>query len=232
MGEKGPMSFLDRLRRRVKTATRPRAPLPERTGPRVRQTESGTEGALRDRLTADPNDAHAFAELAEIVRRHAAEGHGPGAPSQTTPEARAAGADDAVWALAEELAHSPRAWFPLVELARLSVAEDIDGAVRRLSIATDRDPTGQALLEGLVVLREAGLNDAALALGTGHWRPAEHKPEVGREMVLAALAAGRLGDAKRHRAALMSNPDVQHSAALAADLEKQIAKAKPSKSLS
>ena len=156
----------------------------------------------------------------------------PGAPSQTTPEAQAAGADDAVWALAEELAHSPRAWFPLVELARLSVAEDIDGAVRRLSIATDRDPTGQALLEGLIVLREAGLNDAALALGTGHWRPAEHKPEVGREMVLAALAAGRLGEAKRHRAALMANPDVQHSAALAADLEKQIAKAKPSRSLS
>jgi hypothetical protein len=225
------MSFLDRLRRRVKTVTRPR-PLPERTGPRVRQTESGTEGALRERLAVDPNDAVAFAELAEIVRRHAAEGHGPGAPSQTTPEARAAGADDAVWALAEELAHSPRAWFPLVELARLSVAEDIDGAVRRLSIATDRDPTGQALLEGLIVLREAGLNDAALSLGTGHWRPAEHKPEVGREMVLAALAAGRLGDAKRHRAAMMSHPDAQNSAALAADLEKQIAKAKPSKSLS
>ena len=226
------MSFLDRLRRRVTTVTRPRVALPERTVPRVRQTESGAEGALRERLAADPNDAMAFAELAEIVRRHAAEGHGPGAPSASTPEARASGADDAVWALAEELAHSPRAWFPLVELARLSVAEDIDGAVRRLSIATDRDPTGQALLEGLLVLRQAGLNDAALALGTGHWRPAEHTPEVGREMVQAALAAGRLGEAKRHRAALMSHPDSAQAAALAADLEKQIAKAKPSKSFS
>jgi hypothetical protein len=226
------MSFLDRLRRRVKTVTRPRVALPERSGPRVRQTEDGKEGALREQLAADPNDAVAFAELAEIVRRHAAEGHGPGAPSQSTPEARAAGADDAVWALAEELAHSPRAWFPLVELARLSVADDIDGAVRRLSIATDRDPTGQALLEGLLVLRDAGLNDAALSLGTGHWRPAEHKPEVGREMVLAALAAGRLGDAKRHRAALLSHPDSAQTSALAADLEKQIGKAKPSKSFS
>jgi hypothetical protein len=226
------MSFLDRLRRRVKTVTRPRVALPERTGPRVRQVESGHEGALREQLSADPNDVSAFAELAEIVRRHAAEGHGPGAPSVTTPEARASGADDAVWALAEELAHSPRAWFPLVELARLSVLDDVDGAVRRLSIATDRDPTGQALLEGLIVLREAGLNDAALALGTGHWRPAEHNPEVGREMVLAAIAAGRIGDAKRHRAALMSHPDSARVAAIAADLEKQISRAKPSKSYS
>jgi hypothetical protein len=227
------MSFLDRLRRRVTTVTRPRSPLPERrTGPRVRQVETGTEGALRERLSADPNDAAAFAELAEIVRRHAAEGHGPGAPSQDTPQARASGADDAVWALAEELAHNPRAWFPLVELARLSVADDFDGAIRRLSIASDRDPTGQALLEGLLVLRQAGLNDAALSLGTGHWRPSEHMPEVGREMVLAALAAGRLGEAKRHRAALLENPDTPRTSVLAADLERQISKARPSKTLS
>ena len=172
-----------------------------------------------------PTTRVAFAELAEIVRRHAAAGHGPGAPSVNTPESRATGADDAVWALAEELAHSPRAWFPLVELARLSVDDDLDGAVRRLSIASDRDPTGQALLEGLLVLREAGLNDAALSLGTGHWRPAEHKPEVGREMVLAALAAGRLGEAKRHRAALLLAPGHRpQTSALAADLEKQISK--------
>lgn len=227
------MSFLDRLRRRVKTVTRPRSPLPERrSGPRVRQVETGTEGALRERLAADPNDPAAFAELAEIVRRHAAEGHGPGAPSQDTPQARALGADDAVWALAEELAHNPRAWFPLVELARLSVADDFDGAIRRLSIASDRDPTGQALLEGLLVLRQAGLNDAALSLGTGHWRPAEHLPEVGREMVQAALASGRLGEAKRHRSALLENPDTSRTSAIAADLERQISKAKPSKSLS
>jgi hypothetical protein len=227
------MSFFDRLRRRVETVTRPRIAPPElRTGPRVRQVETGTEGALRERLAADPNDAVSFAELAEIVRRHAAQGHGPGAPSSDTPDARARAADDAVWALAEELARNPRAWLPLVELARLSVGDDFDGAVRRLGIASDRDPTGQALLEGLLVLREAGLNDAALSLGTGHWRPAEHKPEVGREMVQTALAAGRLGEAKRHRAALMEHPDAAQTSALAADLERQIAKAKPSKSLS
>jgi hypothetical protein len=231
--EKGSMSFLDRLRRRMKTVTRPRSPLPERrTGPRVRQVETGAEGALRERLAADPNDAVAFAELAEIVRRHAAEGHGPGAPSQDTPQARASGADDAVWALAEELAHNSRAWYPLIELARLSVADDFDGALRRLGIAADRDPTGQALLEGLLVLREAGLNDAALSLGTGHWRPSEHRPEVGREMVMAALASGRLGEAKRHRAALLENTQSAGTSAIAADLERQISKAKPSKSFS
>jgi hypothetical protein len=226
------MSFLDRLRRRLSTVTRPRTSLPERKGPRVRRAEGGEEGALRARLAADPNDAAAFAELAEIVRRHAAQGHGPGAPASNTAASRATGADDAVWALAEELAHSPRAWFPLIELARLSVADDLDGAVRRLSIASDRDPTGQALLEGLTVLREAGLNDAALSLGTGHWRPAEHRPEVGREMVRAAIAAGRLGDARRHRASLLLNPDTAHTAPLAADLEREIAKAKPSRSTS
>ena len=227
------MSFLDRLRRRVKTVARPRSPVPERRpGPRVRQVETGTEGALRERLAADPNDAAAFAELAEIVRRHAAEGHGPGAPSQDTPQAKASGAAVVVWALAEELAHNPRAWFPLVELARLSVADDFDGALRRLAIASDRDPTGQALLEGLLVLREAGLNDAALSLGTGHWRPSEHMPEVGREMVMAALASGRLSEAKRHRAALLENHDTPRTTAIAADLERQISKAKPSKSLS
>jgi len=198
----------------------------------VRPTVGGTEGALREQLAADPNDAVAFAALADIVRQHAAQGHGPGAPSVNSPESRASATDDAVWALAEELAHSPRAWYPLVELARLSVADDLDGAVRRLSTASDRDPTGQALLEGLLVLREAGLNDAALALGTGHWRPAEHKPEVGREMVLAALAAGRLGEAKRHLAALLANPDTARTAVLAAELEKQISKARPSRSYS
>jgi hypothetical protein len=223
------MSFFDRFRKRVSTVTRSRTVLPQRSGPRVRQVESGAEGALRDQLTADPNDAHAFAELAEIVRRNAAAGHGPNASGPNTPEARARAADDSVWALAEELAHSPRAWFPLIELARLSVNDDLDGAVRRLGIASDRDPSGQALLEGLIVLREAGLNDAALSLGTGHWRPAEHKPEVGREMVSAALAAGRYGEAKRHRAAMMAHPDTEHTTVLVADLERQIAKAKPSK---
>jgi hypothetical protein len=223
------MSFFDRLRRRVTTVARPRVALPERSGPRVRQTEGGAEGALRAQLTADPNDATAFAELAEIVRRNAAAGHGPGTGGPNTPESRARASDDAVWALAEELAHSPRAWFPLVELARLSVADDLDGAVRRLGIASDRDPSGQALLEGLIVLREAGLNDAALSFGTGHWRPSEHLPEVGREMVRAALAAGRFGEAKRHRAALMAHPDTEQTTVLVADLERQIAKAKPSK---
>jgi hypothetical protein len=218
------MSFLRRLRRRVAEATRPASPL--RTGPRVRQVDSGEEGRLRERLSQDPNDAQAFGQLAEIVRRNAAQGHGPGAPSVSGPEARASASDDAVWALAEELAHSPRAWFPLVELARLSVGDDLDGAVRRLGIASDRDPSGQALLEGLLVLREAGLHDAALSLGTGHWRPAEHTPEVGQEMVRAALASGRMAEARRHRTALMSHPDTATVAPMAADLERQISKAK------
>ncbi len=166
-------------------------------------------------LREDPNDVLAFARLAEIVRVRAAEGH------PVSDRARAA--DDAVWSLAEELAHSGRAWFPLVELARLSIHDDREMALRRLATAAERDPSGDALATGLLMLRDAGLPGDALNLGVGHWRPREHDLEAGRQMVEAAVEAGRVGEARRHLEALGLHPDAGRAAALRAELERLIA---------
>lgn len=173
------------------------------------------EAALWERLKEDPNDVEAFPRLAEIVRAHAAEGHA----AQGSPAERQRAADDAVWALAEELAHNSRAWYPLIELGRLSVHDDRDAALRRLSTAADRDPSGRALATGLAVLREEQLPSDALGLGVAHWRPREHDLEAGRHLVLAAIEAGRTGDARRHLDALSAHPDAGRVAELRRELE-------------
>lgn len=204
------MGSLDRLLKRV--------------GPEVSVTGNGTgmsdvDDAEESRLWAvlreNPNDAAAFGRLAEAVRRRAGEGR------DEADQQRAA--DDAVWALAEELAHSGRAWYPLLELARLSVHDDRDAALRRLATASDRDPSGRALAKGLQMLREEHLPDAALGLGVGHWRPREHDLEAGRHLVEAAVEAGRKADARRHLDALGQHPDVGRVQILRAELERRIA---------
>ena len=178
--------------------------------------ESVDEERLHDLLREDPNDERLFAELAAVVRRRAAE-HTSGDVLRAE--------ETAVWALAEELAHDQRAWYPLVELARLSLHDDREAATRRLGIAAERDPSGQALLAGLVILREAGDHDAALGLGMGHWRPNEHPLEAGRELVSAAVDARRLAEARRHLDALGAHPDATGVAAMRRDLEVAVATA-------
>ena len=176
-------------------------------------------------LVDDPNNIRAFQALSEIVRRRAAEGTHVDDPLSAPPDASAQqrAADLAVWSLGEELAGNPRAWYPLIELARLSLADDQDAAIRRLATASDRDPTGEALAEALAVLREAHLPVEALGLGVGHWRAKEHTPEVGRQLVLAALEADRIFDARHHLANLESNPDTQAVDQIRKELEVQIA---------
>src|SRR5690625_119089 len=157
------------------------------------------EATLRQRLHEDPNDLRAFARLAELVRRRAesAEQHDP-------LIAEAAGTDvnarirAAQWALAEELAGNPRAWYPLIELARLSLDDDHDAALRRLATACERDRSGRALEEAIKMLRAQHQPAEALALGVGHWAPADQTPEAGRQVVLAALDADRPGEARTH----------------------------------
>jgi hypothetical protein len=209
------MGFLDRVRERIRSRVAVVAP----TAARRRTTQHvgpyTEEGLLRARLEDDPNDRAAFAELAEIVRSNAAEGH----EDEQRPRAMA----DAEWALAEELAHSPRAWHPLIELARLSVDDDLDGAMRRLATAAEREPTGEALAESLAMLRRQGKLDAALSLGVGHWRPREHVPAAGRELVLAAVEAGRLSDARRHLDVLAQNADTDAVTALRVSLDSRLA---------
>jgi hypothetical protein len=169
------------------------------------------EAALWDRLRTDPNDVEAFPRLAEIVRCRAGAGH------EDADQRHAA--EDAVWALAEELAHNARAWYPLIEMARLSVHDDREAALRRLATAAERDPTGRALATGLAMLRETKLPDDALGIGMAHWRPREHDLEAGRHLVLAAVEARRVGDARRHLDALSIHPDAGRVAELCRELE-------------
>ncbi|HEY6795375.1 MAG TPA: hypothetical protein VI248_11915 [Kineosporiaceae bacterium] len=173
------------------------------------------EAQLWDRLREDPNDLDAFPLLADIVRRRAAEGHEGEEPERA--------ADDAVWALAEELAHNGRAWYPLVELARLSIHGDRAAALRRLGTAAERDHTGHGLAAGLAMLRDADLPNEALGLGVAYWRPREHSLDAGRHLVLAAVEAGRVPDARRHLAALSQHPDEGRVSVLRDELEDLIA---------
>lgn len=221
------MGLLDRLRRRARVVRteglRPalRPPVALRPRPRSEATvsrpplDSVDEARLRERLHEDPNDVQAFNRLADIVRRRAAEGHADGDPQRA--------ADDAVWALAEEVARDHHAWHPLVELARLSVHEDREGAMRRLATAAERDTAGEGLAAGLAMLREAGMPNEALGLGVGHWRPREHTIEAGRHLVHAAVEAGRIGEARRHLEALSDHPDKGKVAPVRAELERAIA---------
>jgi hypothetical protein len=165
-------------------------------------------------LRNDPNDVVSFHALAEIVRHRAEEGHEGGDPRKA--------ADDAVWALGEELAHSPRAWYPLIELGRLSVHDDREQALRRLATASDRDPTGCALAKAVQVLREEGMPAEALGLGVGHWHLKAHEVEVGRQLVLAAAEAGRPTDARRTLEALASHPDAEKVAAVRPELQRAV----------
>lgn len=177
-------------------------------------------------LAQDPNDASAFQALAEIVRSRAVTpaADDPLSGRQDEGERRRA-ADLAVWSLAEELAGRPHAWYPLIELARLSLHEDHEGALRRLTTATDRDPSGVALVEALAVLRDAGQPVEALNLGVGHWRVKEHTPEVARQLVLAALEADRPMDAAQHLRALQLHPDTAAVERLRPDLDRIVARA-------
>ncbi len=205
------MGALDRIRRRL-TGPRPSAPRPAAVA--ERPATPAEEARLWNVLREDPNDAGSFHALAEIVRRRAEEGHEGGDPRKA--------ADDAVWSLAEELAHSPRAWYPLIELGRLSVHDDREQALRRLATASDRDASGSALATAVQVLRDEGLPAEALGLGVGHWRLKEHEVEVGRQLVLAAAEAGRPTDARRTLEALESHPDSEKVAAVRGELQRVV----------
>jgi hypothetical protein len=214
------MAFLPRLLQLVR---RPAAT--SRAG--VRHPTNGRRGDtmheenLRKDLAEDPNNERAFAALAEVVRRRAAGTSGSEADPLTAPEAeheRRRAADLAVWSLAEELSGNPRAWYPLIELARLSVDDDREGAIRRLSTAADRDPSGHALAAGLELLRAKGEPGEALNLGVGHWRARDHVPQVGAHLVMAALESSRVADARKYLKALAGHPDTDQVTELMPEL--------------
>ncbi|NMR19165.1 hypothetical protein [Cellulomonas fimi] len=221
------MALLPRLRqlmRRPSSASKVGARRPTTS---ARRGDTLHEDALRSMLSDDPNNVRAFQALAEIVRRRAAETGPDGDPltAPMDPHERQQAADLAVWSLAEELAGHPRAWYPLVELARLSVRDDHEGTIRRLVTAAERDASGEALSEGIAVLRDAGLPNDALSLGVGHWRPREQTPEIGRHLVLAAIEADRPVEARQHLQALDFYPDQDAIAKLKAELESAVGRA-------
>lgn len=198
------MGLLTWLRRLGPQEAGPKA-RPERRSVRVHADEDDRSLRLRERLAEDPNDVEAFSELAEIVRTHSQEL--PVAdPLTAAASEQAPGTDHAVWALAEELAGQPRAWYPLVELARLSLTEDHEGALRRLGSACERELTGVALTEALTMLRAAGHAHDAVAFGVGRWDPASQVPEAGYQVIRAALDADRVGEARRLLDALAAVP--------------------------
>lgn len=222
------MALLPRLRqlmRRPSSASRVGARRPTTAS---RRGDTLHEDALRSMLSDDPNNERAFVALAEIVRRRAAESaiadEDPLAAASDEGERRRA-ADLAVWALGEELAGNPRAWYPLIEVARLSVADDHEGTLRRLTTAAERDPSGRALVEALALLRGADMPVDAVGLGVGHWRPREHDPEVARQLVLASIEAGRPLEAKQHIGALDLYPDQAAVADLKRELTRELAQA-------
>ncbi|UFU04896.1 hypothetical protein [Ruania halotolerans] len=192
------MSFLKRFRDALRSTPSSRATA-ERVTSAPPPPDAPEEAKLRATLEENPNDVPAFARLAEIVRRRAAEvAHPDPLSAEAEPVSTARAEDTAHWALAEELAGRPHGWYPLIELARLSLSDDKEGAMRRLSAACERETEGKALVEGIKMLRAAHLPAEALGLGVGHWSPSDQDPEAGRQIVEAALDAGRVSDARRH----------------------------------
>jgi hypothetical protein len=221
------MALLPRLRQLIRRPTSASRVGAVRPTSAQRRGDSLHEDALRSMLADDPNNERAFRALAEIVRRRAAESFDERDPlaAEVDQQERQQAENLAVWALAEEFAGNPRGWYPLVELARLSVHDDHDATLRRLVTAADRDPSGRALAEGLKLLREAGMPVEALGLGVGHWRAREHDPEVARQLVHAALEAGRPFDARQYLAALDALPNAGELSDLRAELTDAIADA-------
>ncbi|MFD6166814.1 hypothetical protein ACFWFR_16650 [Oerskovia sp. NPDC060287] len=226
------MALMPRLRQLMRRQSSASTVGARRPSSADRRGDTVHEDALRAMLVDDPNDERAFQALAEIVRRRAAESHVSAdplaAPADESEKQQAA--DLAVWALAEELAGHPRGWYPLVELGRLSLEDDQEAALRRFATAAERDPSGLALAESMEILREAHLPVEALGLGVGHWRAREHTPEAGRQLVLAAIDADRIFEAKHHLESLALYPDAAVVAPIRHDLTLAIAHAEQHRS--
>lgn len=156
---------------------------------------------LREILYDDPNDIAAFQGLAELVEQ-ATQNSAVEDPLTADSEYSNNQANLAMWSLAEELSGRPTAWYPLIELARLSVVSDVEGANRRLNTAIERDTTGRALGESIKILRDAGYADAGISLGIAHWDPVEHKFAAGEQIVMAAVDAEKPEVAADHFATL------------------------------
>jgi hypothetical protein len=162
------------------------------------------EAVLHRALRENPNDERSFARLVSLLV------HATAAERGLDRKAYGTVTDDVTWSLATELARRPSAWFPLLELARLSLDQDTESALRRLGIAVQREPTGRGLARAAALLRNAGHPDEAFRLAVAQWRPAQHVLAAGRQLVLAGLEAGREAELRRHLDALATRPGAGH----------------------
>lgn len=183
--------------------------LPRRDDPDpVEEGLRQAEDKLRERLADNPNDQQAFATLARLV---AVGAHYDEIPDPLTADELPANERErintALWALADEFVGNSRAWYPLVQLARLSLGEDRESAIRRLKTAVQREDSGEALFESLQMLRRANLPGEAVQLGVGAWDPANHIADAGRQLVRAACEAHRPDEARRLLQALREHHD-------------------------
>lgn len=152
---------------------------------------------LREGLSEDPNDIASFEELAGIVRKLGAER--PVADPLTADSTNEEMAADLIlWSLAEDLASDSRAWYPQLQLAKLSVDDDPEAAVRLLENAADREEQGLALAAGIKILRDAGQADSAQQLGLGRWNVETNDIAVAEQLIGAALDAGKPTEAERY----------------------------------
>ena len=215
------MSFLKRLAQVLRSNTSESPEPPHAAGAADAPPDAALEEELRASLHEDPNDPEAFKRLAEVVLLRTQSRDNPDPLiADTGPIDLKSWVGASQWALAEELAGNPRAWYPLVVLARLSLEDDHEGAMRRLSAACEREATGVALVEGITMLRQAHLPSDALTLGVGHWDPAHQIAEAGRAVIHAALDAGRPAEARQHLRNLSEYGAQQQGAAeVVAELE-------------
>ncbi len=182
-------------------------------------TTQALEAELRARLEADPNDREALIGLAEILAAPQEEEIADPLTAAHVPASAAVNLQTALWALSEDYAGNPHAWVPLIELARILVEDDEEGAIKRLTTACDRETTGKALAQSVAMLRENGLTNQALSLGVAKWSPSSQCFEAGTQLVRAALEAR---DPNRARELVSRLGDVHPEEPEVAELESAI----------
>ena len=172
-----------------------------RTSEHMENPHALEEDELRAHLQEDPNDQAAFLALVDLVLDNATHLQDPGDDplnAHTAEDSEKQRRHAVLWALAEEFAGHPRGWYPLIELARLSLATNEGEGLRRLNAGISRDDTGQALARSIDMLRESHKAQEAYALGSGHWRARDHHPVAGVAVIRAALDCGKVTEAERH----------------------------------
>ncbi len=193
------MAIMPRIRKLLSRSSSASTVGMRRESPHTHNADVVQEDALRAQLADDPNNQLAFNALLELVVRNCADEGSENEDPLNALQDEANYAEKrtmSAWALAEEFSGHPRAWFPLTELARLSIDVDPDEAIRRLTAAIARDPHGEALAVAVKLLAENDRSHEAYNIAMGHWKSREHIPAAGVAVVRAALLSEKQTEAE------------------------------------